>query len=370
MQVPFVDLGRQNGAIATELLRAIESILYRGDFILGSEVTRFEEAFASRVGCRFAVGVNSGLDALLLTLKALGLSSGDEVLTVPNSYVATTAAIALAGATPVFVDVGEDENIDVGLVEQRITTRTKAILPVHLRGRPAKMVQLLDIARRHRLFVIEDAAQAIDATYDGQKVGTFGHAACFSLHPLKNLGACGDGGIVTTNDETMYSALLQLRNHGLRNKDFSLNPCETWGNNSRLDTTAAAVLNVKLKYLDEWTVRRLIIARRYLDELRDLPVRLPDEVPEERCVYHAFVIQTPQRDDLQRFLAIRGIETKVQYPSPIHLQPAAAGLGYHRGDLPVAENQCSQVLTVPVYPELTDVEVDYVIESVRAYFGQ
>lgn len=370
MHVPFVDLGRQNGALSDELLPVIDAVLHRGDFVLGSEVTRFEEAFASRVGVRFAVGVNSGLDALLLSLQALDMVPGDEVITVPNSYVATAAAIALAGGTPVFVDVAEDENIDVDQVEALINQKTRAIMPVHLRGRPAKMEPLVRLAKQHGVPIVEDAAQAIDARFQSQLVGTFGVAGCFSLHPLKNLGACGDGGIVVTDDEALYRELLKLRNHGLTRQDLSFNQCETWAHNSRLDSTAAAILNVKLRYLDEWTARRRLIAAHYVDSWHSLPLVLPQETEDEWCVYHAFVIQTPQRDALKHFLDSKGVETKIQYPRPLHLQPAAAHLGYHRGDFPVTERQCDQVLTVPVYPELSDLEVEYITESVHAYFDE
>jgi dTDP-4-amino-4,6-dideoxygalactose transaminase len=369
MKVPFVDLGRQNSQIANEILEGIEAVLKRGDFILGDQVSSFEKAFATRMGSRFAVGVNSGFDALFLTLKSLGISPGDEVVTVPNSYVATPAAIAAVGATPRFVDVGSDENINPDLVEQQITSKTRVILPVHLRGRPAQMDALVDIARRYNLFLVEDCAQAVDATYNEQQVGTFGIAGCFSLHPLKNLGACGDGGIVITNDEVLYQRLQSVRNHGLQDRDYSLNPCLSWGYNSRLDTTAASILNVKLKYLDQWTDRRRYIAETYIEKLAHLPLDLPHEKAGQKCVYHAFVVQTYLRNNLRGFLQEQGIETKVQYPTPLHLQPAAEKLGYQHGDFPVAEQQCDTILSLPIYPELTDEQIEYCIASICAFFN-
>lgn len=368
MRVPFVDLGRQNGSLAAEILPAVEAVLRRGDFILGTEVERFEDAFSDRVGRRFAVATNSGLDSLWLTLEALGIGPGCEVITVPNSYIATTAAIGLAGATPVFADVTDDENIDPTAIERLITERTRAILPVHLRGRPCQMQAIVEVAQRHQLHVIEDCAQAIDARSQGRKVGTFGIAGCFSLHPLKNLGGCGDGGIIVTDDEDLSRSLRSARNHGLRAGDHSRNPCLFWGHNSRLDTIGASILNIKLAYLDQRTTRHVAIAQRYMNGLSHLPLGLPNEHQGELVVYQAFVIQARERTEMQAFLEAQGVQTKVQYPIPIHLQPAAQYLGYVRGDLPVAERLADCILSLPIYAELTDEEVNYVVDSIGAFF--
>lgn len=368
MKVPFVALGHQNVEIKEEILAAFEEILGRGDFVMGKAVAAFEQAFAARMGTNFAVGVNSGFDALFLTLRALKIGPGDEVITVPNTYVATVAAIALNGATPRFVDVGLDENIDVNAVENLINSQTKAILPVHLRGRPAAMTRLEAIAKRHNVLIIEDCAQSIDATFDGRKTGTFGKAGCFSLHPLKNLGSCGDAGIIITNDETLYQELRQLHNHGLKDRDLSLNPCVSWGFNSRLDSTAAAILQIKLKYLAQWTEERRQIASTYKQYLAHLPILLPAEGPEEKCVYHSFVIQTQQRDTLQRFLLEHDIETKIHYSPPLHLQPAAQELGYRQGDFPIAEQQSERMLSLPLYPGLSEGQVEYISTTMKDFF--
>lgn len=366
--IPFVGLSRQNGQLAPEILAAVEEVLRRGDFVHGDAVQDFERLFAARVGTKYAVAVNSGLDSLWLTLCTLQIEPGAEVITAPNSYVATAAAIAHAGAKPVFADVKADENIDPAKIEECITSKTVAIIPVHLRGRPASMKSIAEIARKYRLHIIEDCSQAVDAEYNGQRVGTFGIAGCFSLHPLKNLGGCGDGGIVTTNDESLYDGIRRIRNHGLKDPDLSLQPCLFWGHNSRLDTTAAAILRIKLRYLDEWTTRRRFIAETWTQELSHLPLVLPIEDRRERCVYQSFTIQVERRDALREFLQERGVITKIHYPVPIHLQPAAQTLKYERGSFPVAEAQSEHILSLPIYPELRDDEVQYISDSIQAFF--
>jgi len=361
--VPYVNLALQYDKIKEELLRAVEYTLRQGQYILGSEVREFEEEFAEYCGVRYAVGVGSGTDALVLALKASGIGPGDEVVTVPNSFLASTSSIVLAGATPAFVDVREDYNIDPDLIEAVITSRTRAILPVHLTGRPADMSSILAKADKYNLAVIEDAAQAVGAGYHKQRVGSFGVTGCFSFHPLKNLNACGDAGAITTNDEIIYRYLLKARNHGL----CSHNECEFWSLNSRLDALQAAMLRVKLKCLDTWTRERRAIARFYQEHLSDI-VEVPQENSYEYNVYQTFIIQSDQRDELQIYLKKRGVETKIHYPVPIHLQKAARTLGFKTGDFPEAERQARRILSLPIYPELSQEQIRHVVSSVQEFF--
>jgi dTDP-4-amino-4,6-dideoxygalactose transaminase len=365
VDVPYVDLAWQHRVLRDELLHAVEQVFDHGQFVLGPEVGLFEQWFAAACGVRYAVGVANGTDALTLAMRCLGIGEGDEVVTVPNSFLATASAIALTGARPVFVDVRDDYNMDPDRLADAITSRTKAIVPVHLTGRPADMEAILDAAERHGLHVIEDAAQAVGATCHGRAVGSFGVAGAFSLHPLKNLSACGDAGVITTSDDDLYEKLILARNHGLRNRD----ECDTWGRNSRLDTLQAALLLVKMKHLDEWTQARRAHAELYREQLRGL-VGVPEDRPHEHAVYHTFVVQTDRRDALREHLRRRGVETKVHYPIPIHLQPAARHLGYRRGDFPVAERQAGRVLSLPVGPELDERRVRHVAQCVAQFHRQ
>lgn len=366
MRIPYVDLARQHSAMKADLLDAVGRVLDRGDFILGAEVGEFERRFAALCGVRYAVGVNSGTDALVLALRAIGVGPGDEVITVPNSFVASASAIAIAGARPVFVDVREDYNIDPTRVEAAITHHTKAIIPVHLTGRPCEMDAIQAIATCHGLAVIEDCAQAVLAEYRGQRVGTWGTIGCFSLHPLKTLNACGDGGVLATSDPGLYETLTYLRNIGLRTRD----DCVMWSHNSRLDTLQAAILLVKLRYLEQWTQRRRENAEYYRGKFADVPqVQAPDERPIERAVYHTFMIQADRRDVLRSFLGERGIGSAIHYPVPIHLTRAAKTLGYGRGSFPVAERQASRILSLPVYPELSTDDLDTVVSTVKEFYA-
>lgn len=362
--VPYVNLALQHRDLKPQLLAAVEKVLDHGNFILGPEVSAFEERFAAYCGTRYAVGVDNGTSALFLTLRSLGIGPGDEVITATNSFLASASAIALAGARPVLVDVRDDYNIDPERVEAAITPRTKAIIPVHLTGRPADMDAILDIANRHGLYVVEDCAQAVGAAYRGRRVGSFGIAGCFSLHPLKTLNAIGDGGVITTNDPKLYATLRKARNHGLRNRD----ECEFWSYNCRLDTIQAAMLLVKMDYLDQWTSARRANAALYQAELHDV-VRVPEDKPHEYAVYHTFVVQAERRDELQRYLQARGIETKVHYPIPIHLQDAAKGLGYHRSAFPVTEKLTQRILSLPIYPELTEAQRNEVVHAIHAFYN-
>jgi len=365
LTVPYVDLARQHASIKEELLAAVARVIDRGDFILGEETAEFERRFAKLCGTAHAIGVNSGADALLLCLRALNIGQGDEVITAPSSFVASASCIALAGARPVFVDVDESFNLDPRKVEAAITSRTKAILPVHLTGRPAEMELLAEIADRRHLFVIEDAAQSILAERAHRRVGAWGTVGCFSLHPLKTLNACGDGGVITTNDPALAERLRVLRNLGLRTRD----ECIEWSGNSRLDTIQAAMLLVKLEHLEDWTKRRRENAAVYFERLAGLPgLTLPLDRPNEFQVHHTFVIQTDRRDELKAFLASRGIGTSIHYPVPIHLQPAAKSLGYKRGDFPVAERQADRILSLPVHQDVDKHALEYVCETVTEFF--
>lgn len=363
--IPFVNLAAQHRAIHAELLEAVEKVICAGQFILGGEVERFEQAFAALCGVRFAVGVNSGTDALILALSALGVGANDEVITVPNSFVATASAIALVGARPVFVDVGGDYLIDCSAIERAITPRTKAILPVHLTGRPADMQPILDVAAAHGLHVVEDCAQAVLAEYRSQRVGSFGAVGCFSCHPLKTLSACGDGGVLTLNDAALYEKLRVLRNLGLRSRE----ECVIWSGNSRLDTVQAAILLVKLRYVEEWTAGRRAHAARYQQALAGIDdIEVPKDRPFETSAYHTFVIQARDRDGLRRHLARHGVETAIHYPIPIHLQTAAATLGYGRGSFPWAERQAERILSLPIYPDLSTDDVESVASHIRSFY--
>lgn len=365
--IPYVDLARQHAPLKAELLAAVARVLDHGKFILGDEVSEFERQFAALCGTRYAVAVNSGSDALALALKAAGVGPGDEVITAPNSFVASASMIAVTGARPVFADVGDDYNLDPGLVERAITSRTKAILPVHLTGRAARMDAICAVAARRGLAIIEDCAQAVLAEHRGRRVGSFGTFGCFSLHPLKTLNACGDGGVLTTDDEALRDRVVLLRNLGLRTRDN----CVEWSSNSRLDTVQAAMLLVKLRYLDGWTRARRTLADVYRDTLAGVEeVVVPRETEHERAVYHTFVIQAERRDELRTYLQSRGIETAIHYPTPIHLQEVAAPLGYRRGDFPVAERQASRILSLPIYPELSEAGARGVGDAIRRFYSE
>lgn len=366
IKVPYVHLGLQHKEIKQQILDKIAVLLDSGAFILGDEVSSFESSFAAIHGVKHAIGVANGTDSLFLSMKALGIGPGDEVITAPNSYLASASSVAIAGARPVFADVRDDFNIDPEKVEKAITPKTKAIIPVHLTGRPADMDPLMEIAKRHNLHIIEDCAQAVAAEYKGRKVGSFGIANSFSLHPLKNLAACGDGGLITTNDDTLAAHLRKARNHGLRNRD----ECEFFSYNSRLDNLQAAILNVKLGQLDKWNNRRRELADMYARGLDGLDMIIPRDKTGEWAVYHTFIIQTPKRNELQAYLLENGIESKVHYPIPIHLQDAAKYLGYKMGDFPVTEKQMETILSLPVYAELTNEQVETVIQTIRRFFGK
>ena len=362
VKVKFVDLGEHYRRIRDEILPVFDNLSLKGEYIMGEELKKCENNLAQFCETKYVIGVANATDALILCLKAMGIKEGDEVITPPHSFIATAGSISAAGAKPVFVDVKEDYNIDPDKIEKAISFRTKAIMPVHFTGRPADMDKIMAIAKKHNLKVIEDAAQAIGARYKGRKVGSLGDAACFSLHPLKNLHVHGDGGFITTNDEELYSKLMKLRNHGLKNRDY----CDDWGYNSRLDNIQAGIVNVKLKYIDQWNRRKQEIAGFYIKELKHY-VKVPSE--DMGAVYQLFFIRHPLRDKLQAFLLEHGIESKVHYPVLIHLQEPARRLGYKEGDFPVAEGYIKELLSLPVHTELSDEQVKYVVEKIKFFCG-
>lgn len=366
--VPFVDLRAQYQAIQAEVRRKLDEVLTSGTFILGSLVSEFEEAFARYCGARHAIGVANGTDALILALKALNIGPGDEVITAVNTFIATAEAIVHVGAKPVFVDIDQKNtyNIDVQQLEAAITPRTKAIIPVYLYGQPADMDPILEIAKTHGFYVIEDAAQAHGALYKGRKAGSMGHAACFSFYPAKNLGAYGDAGAVVTNDDQIALTVKKLRDHGGVQKYQH----DLVGYNSRLDTLQAAVLLVKLKYLDEWNRKRQRNAQLYNELLAQVPgIVTPGVLEDATHVYHLYVIRLEDgdRDALQAHLKSREIATGIHYPQPVHLTPALSYLGYQAGDFPVAEDCAKKILSLPMYPELTRAQIEHVVECIDEY---
>lgn len=365
LKIPYVDLALQNTLIKDELLAAVGSVLESGQLIIGGEVRQFEARFAEWCGVAHAVGVNSGTDALIIALRALGVGEGDEVITTANSFVTTASSVACVGAKPVFVDVRDDFNIDPDLIEAAITANTKAIIPVHLTGRPADMGPIMKIAKRHGLFVIEDCAQAVCAEISGRRVGSFGDVGCFSLHPLKTLNACGDGGVLVTNNPDFVARFKLYRDNGIHNRNF----CKVWSSNSRLDTVQAAMLLVKMKYTAQWIKARRDNADLYRTFLAGVAqVKCPVDREGEFATYHTFIIQAENRDKLQTNLAEQGIETCIHYPIPIHLQEAAKDLGYKEGDLPVTERQSKAILSLPVYPELARENIQYIAKCIQEFY--
>jgi dTDP-4-amino-4,6-dideoxygalactose transaminase len=348
--VPFLDLTTTHESLVDEILLAWEKILREGAFVGGSEMEAFEIEYAGYVGASECVTVGSGTDALILALRAMGLRPGDEVITVPNTFIATVQAIVEAGGRPVLVDVDPDTGtLDPSLVERAISPRTRVLLPVHLYGQPAEMDPLIDICERHGLQILEDACQAHGATYRGRPIGSTGTAA-FSFYPSKNLGACGDGGAVTTNDPDLAGRIRMLRNHGQADKHVHA----VGGINSRMDALQAAVLRIKLRYLDGWIAARRNWAARYDELLADTDLELPTETHGSTHAYHLYVVRHPMRNRLRTALVERGIETGLHYPVPVHLQGAFRNLGLRQGAFPNAERWASQGLSLPMYPELTE----------------
>ena len=363
-EVPFLDVGQTYSEIKDELDAAYQRVMNSGWYILGEEVAGFEREFAAYCGVKNCVGVGNGLEALQLILRGYGIGAGDEVIVPANTYIATWLAVSNAGARVVPVEpVERTFNIDPSRVEQALTSRTKAILPVHLYGQPADMDLLREIARKHGLKLIEDAAQAHGARYRERRVGNLGDAAGWSFYPTKNLGAYGDAGAVTTNDDELAERIRLLRNYGSKTKYYN----EEKGINSRLDELQAALLRVRLRYLDEWNGRRARIAARYLSALRETDIRLPMVCDGADPVWHLFVIRSKQRDSLQAYLKSRGVNTLVHYPVPPHLQQAYPELEISRGTFPVTEAIHREVLSLPMGPHLSDSDVQRTIDEVKSF---
>lgn len=368
LEVKQVDLNREYNFLKKEIDGAIGKVLKSGWFILGEEVSGFEEDFAQFCQIKHAVGVASGTDALHLALLAAGIGPGDEVITVSHTFIATALAISFVGAKPVFVDINpETYNIDCAKIEAKITPKTKAILPVHLYGNPAEMDSVLKIARKHKLLVVEDACQAHGAEYKGQKIGTFGDLACFSFYPVKNLGAYGDGGAVVTADPELAHKLRLLRNYGeIKKYDHAVK-----GVNSRLDELQAAILRVKLAYLEKWNKLRQKNASYYTRLFAGLRgIILPRATNGGKHVYHQYVIRVKNRDRLQNYLKSCQITTLIHYPIPVHLQKACRELGYKTGDLPQTELVASEVLSLPMFPLLETQEIKYVVGCIKNFLGR
>ncbi|MBI2861542.1 MAG: DegT/DnrJ/EryC1/StrS family aminotransferase [Chloroflexi bacterium] len=363
-RVPFVNLSRQYRIAQSVIDEAVGRVLTRGHFILGDEVAAFEEEFAAYCGVSSAIGVGSGTTALHLALLACGVGLGDEVITVPNTAVPTVAAISLSGATPVFVDIiSTSYTMDAQELEAKITPKTKAIIPVHLYGQCADMAPILAVAKRHGVWVIEDAAQAHGAVYRGRRAGSLGDVGCFSFYPTKNLGAYGDGGMVVTDHPEIAEKVRMLRSYGMRDRDRQ----ELKGVNSRLDELQAAILRAKLPFLPQWNERRRELARLYDSHLDGFGVLAPQEMAYGCHAYHLYVVRCSQRDRLRAYLAARGIDTLVHYLVPVHLQPAYSELKLPQGSFPAAEAAAREVLSLPLYPELEPEEAEVVAKALSDF---
>jgi dTDP-4-amino-4,6-dideoxygalactose transaminase len=362
MQVPFLDLRTAQMEVRKDLKDAAARVIDSGRYVLGPEVAAFEEEYADYVSAKHCVGMSNGLDALRLTLRALGVSMGTAVVTPANTFIATWLAITDCAGEIVPAEPAEDTfNIDGTNVVAHMGTTTRVVLPVHLYGHPAEMTSIMDVARAHHAFVLEDAAQAQGAKHRGQRIGAIGDATAWSFYPAKNLGACGDAGAVTTNDDGLAQELRLLRNYGSTSKYLN----DLQGFNARLDELQAAILRVQLTRLEENNARRREIAQRYSEGLADAPIQLPSEAPWATHVWHQYVIRHPSRDGLQKALARLGVETLIHYPVPPHLQKAYAALGYRPGAFPITERIHQQVLSLPIGGHLSDAQVDYTIDAVR-----
>ena len=359
--IPILNSKRQYETIGSEIEAAVTKVLRSGSYILGEENKKLEATLAEFIGVNHAVALNSGTDALHLALRALNIGAGDEVISVAFTFVATTEAIGIVGATPVFVDIDENTfNIDASKIEEKITPRTKAIIPVHLYGQPCDMDTIMAVAKKHNLHVIEDCCQAIGATYKGQMVGSFGDIGCFSFYPTKNLGGMGDGGLLTTNDETIKNRVLALRNHGgaIRYHHDEI------GVNSRLDENQAAILNVKFNYIKEWNEKRRANAYYYNELLKAYPeIQTPTELDNTYCVYHQYTVKVPNRDTIHKMLQERGIGAMIYYPIPLHLQKVHQHLGCKEGSLPMTEKDTKLVMSLPMFPEITREEQQTVVNT-------
>lgn len=359
--VPFVDLRAQYAELKEAIDAGMQSVIGNTSYILGGELTQFEKNFADYCGTKYSIGVASGLDALSLSLKALDIGPGDEVITTPNTFIATVCAISAVGAKPVLVDCEKETyNLDPSKLEEVITPKTKAIIPVHLYGQLANMDEILKIAQKHNLRVVEDACQAHGAIRDGKKAGTFGDFGCFSFYPAKNLGAFGDGGGIVTNSEELTEKIKLIRHYGQAVKNIHTIP----GINSRLDTLHAAILDAKLPHLDDWNQRRRDAAILYNELLSSLPVVIPNNVGNDH-VYHLYVIRVKNRDEVIEKLSAKNIQCGTHYPTPIHLQKAYEDLGYKKGSFPVAEEYANEIVSLPMFPQITEEQVKQVAAALK-----
>ncbi len=365
MEVPFVDLKAQHQEIKAEVEKAIKKVIEKGDFILGEELELFEKEFADYCGVKFCVGVASGTEALWLALLALDIKKGDEVIIPANTFIATALAVLMAGAKPVLVDIDpKTYNINPALIEEKITPKTRAIIPVHLYGQPTDMKGISKIAQKYNLIVIEDACQAHGALYRGKRCGSFGEASAFSFYPAKNLGAYGDGGAVVTNSSEVAEKIKMLRDYGQKEKYSHL----VKGYNSRLDTLQAAILRVKLKKLDGWNENRQKAAEIYKELLSETDLVLPYLAPERTHVYHLYVIRAKKREELRKHLSQAGISTGIHYPVPLHQQPSLSDLGYKKGCFPVTESYSKEILSLPMFPHISSDQIGYVCQKIKEFF--
>ncbi len=376
--IPILDLKAQYASIRTEVQAAIERVMESQHFILGPEVEALEKEVAAYSQCQFGIGVSSGTDALLVSLMAIDIKPGDEVITTPYSFFATAGAIVRLGARPVFVDIDLDTlNIDVRKLDDAVTMRTRAILPVHLAGQTADMDAIMEVARRHDLYVIEDACQALGAEYRARRAGSIGHLGCFSFFPSKNLGGAGDSGMVVSNDPALADRVALLRNHGHRPKYYN----QAVGGNFRMDALQAAILSAKFKYLETWTAgrqrnadlyKRLFIEAGLADEdsqrRTNMPIILPKDMEWGRHIYHLYQVRAQKRDELMAYLKAHGIGSEIYYPVPLHLQACFTELGYQIGSMPNAESAARETVALPIYPELSEEQIEYVIQVVKAFY--
>jgi dTDP-4-amino-4,6-dideoxygalactose transaminase len=365
VSIPYFDLPAQIRSIRKDLDAAIARTLDNCSFCLGPDVAQFEKDFANVIGAQHCVGFNSGTSALHVAMLLLGIGSGDEVITTPFTFVATSWAISYVGAKPVFADIDDATfNLDPKLIERAITSKTKAIMPVHLYGHPFDIDPILEISRRHKLPLVEDAAQAHGATYNGKMVGTFGDVSCFSFYPGKNLGACGEGGALATDNSAYAARARALREHGSTTRYYH----DEVGYNYRMEGIQGAVLGVKLKHLAKWTERRREIVKRYNDLLSDTPLQLPREATYAQSAWHLYVVRHSRRDELKKYLEGNGIGCALHYPLPLHLQKCYASLGYQLGDFPVAERAARECLSLPIFAELTDQQIQKIAETIKKFF--
>lgn len=364
--IPLVDIARQDKKIVPQIIKSIRKVIKRGDFILGEDVEKFEEEFANYCGVKHCIGVASGTDAILLALRALGIGSGDEVIIPANTFISTVLPVIYLGAKPVLIDIDKDTyNINVSKIEEKISKNTKAIISVHLFGQIAEMDKIIKIAKKHKLFVIEDAAQAHGSTFKNKKAGSFSDIACFSFYPGKNLGAYGDSGAIVTNDKTLADKIKVLRNIGQVKKYTHVEK----GYNSRLDTLQAAVLRIKLRELDKWNKERRSLAALYNRLLSGLPVSIPIQADGSISNYHLYVIRVSRRDSLLKYLHERKIFAGIHYPVPIHLHKALRDLPYKKGDFPVTEKYSKEILSLPIFPGMSKKEVDIIAETIKSFYG-